>query len=305
LKTDHHEFIVSEKDVLEQINDFFYVYDEPFADSSGFPTMLVSKLASKYVKVVLSGDGGDELFHGYGAYNWAKRLNNPIIRGLRKPIASVLSQHNNRSKRAAKLFAYKNKEHIKSHIFSQEQYLFSANELEKLFVEIPVSYIDEKIVSNRELTKVEEQAIFDLKYYLKDDLLTKVDRASMSASIEARVPMLDHEIVEFAINLNSSLKIKNGTQKYLLKQLLYDYVPEELFQRPKWGFSIPLNNWLKNDLSYLINDYLSKEVIEQHNVVNFHEVKKLIVKFNMGHDYLYNRLWALIILHYNLKKYFE
>ncbi len=305
LKTDHHEFIVSENDVLELINDFFHTYDEPFTDSSGFPTMLVSKLARKYVTVVLSGDGGDELFHGYGAYNWAKRLNNPVIKGLRKPIASILSQHSNRSKRAAELFRYQNKSQIKSHIFSQEQYLFSFSELDKLLVNEPISNINEEIHAQRALTKVEEQAIFDLKYYLKDDLLTKIDRASMYYSLEARVPMLDHEVVEFAINLHPSLKIKNREQKYLLKQLLYDYVPKQYFDRPKWGFAIPLNKWLKTDLSYLLTEFLSKDIVEKYNLVKFSEIEKLKNKFHMGHNYLYNRLWALIVLHSNLKKYFD
>ena len=305
LKTDHHEFIVSENDVLELINDFFHAYDEPFTDSSGFPTMLVSKLARKYVTVVLSGDGGDELFHGYGAYNWAKRLNNPVVKGLRKPIASILSKHSNRSKRASELFRYQNKSQIKSHIFSQEQYLFSFPELNKLLVNEPISDINEEINAQRILTKVEEQAIFDLKYYLKDDLLTKVDRASMYYSLEARVPMLDHEVVEFAINLHPSLKIKNREQKYLLKQLLYDYVPKQYFDRPKWGFAIPLNKWLKTDLSYLLTEFLSKDIVEKYNLVKFSEIEKLKNKFYNGHDYLYNRLWALIVLHSNLKKYFD
>ena len=98
---------------------------------------------------------------------------------------------------------------------------------------------------------------------------------------------------------------KNGEQKYLLKQLLYDYVPKQYFDRPKWGFAIPLNKWLKTDLSYLLTEFLSKDIVEKYNLVKFSEIEKLKNKFYNGHDYLYNRLWALIILHSNLKKYFD
>lgn len=303
LKTDHHEFIVSEKDIIELVDDFFHTFDEPFADSSGFPTMLVSKLAKKYVTVILSGDGGDELFHGYGAYNWAKRLNYPLIKSFRKPIAGILSMQSDRNKRVAEIFRYQDKNYIKSHIFSQEQFLFSSYELENLLIDNDINHIDEGIISPRELTKAEEQSIFDMKYYLKDDLLTKVDRASMRYAIEVRVPFLDHNVVEFAINLHHNLKIKNGEQKYLLKQLLYDYVPKEYFDRPKWGFSIPLGKWLKNELSYLLNKYLSEEFVSKYNLVKYSEVKTLKEKYLKGQEYLYNRLWALIVLHYNFEKY--
>ncbi|RLD57996.1 MAG: hypothetical protein DRJ01_13165 [Bacteroidetes bacterium] len=304
LKTDHHEFIVSEKDVLELIDDFFDIYDEPFADSSGFPTMLVSKMAKKHVTVVLSGDGGDELFHGYGAYIWANRLNNPLINTFKKPIGFTLSHLNDKYKRAAKLFQYPDKQHIKTHIFSQEQYFFSANELKKLLINNKISTVPENFNLSRSLTPNEEQSIFDLKYYLKDDLLTKVDRASMHYALETRVPLLDHNIVEFALNINPELKIKNKEQKHLLKQVLYDYVPAQYFDRPKWGFSIPLSKWLKTDLSYLIDKYLSKEIVETANIVNYSEVKSLIKKFNNGQKFLYNRLWVLIVLHRWIDEWF-
>ncbi len=306
LRTDHHEFIVSEKDVLELVDDFFNTYDEPFADSSGFPTLLVSKLARKYVTVILSGDGGDELFHGYGAYKWAKRLNNPLLKTFRQPVAAILSTQSNRYKRAAGLFRYENGKTLKSHIFSQEQYFFSIPEIKKLLVNNnTLLKVDENIVSPRKLTKTEEQSVFDIKNYLKDDLLTKVDRASMTHSLEVRVPMLDHNVVEFALNLHPSLKINKGEQKFLLKQLLYDYIPEKYFARPKQGFAIPLSKWLKNELYYLIEKYLSEDMILKFNIVKYGEVQNLIKKYLTGQVFLYNRLWILIVLHYNLYKYFN
>lgn len=299
LGTNHHEFIVTENDALDLIDRMMGVYDEPYADSSALPTMLVSKLARKHVTMTLSGDGGDELFMGYGAYTWARRLNNPLVKGLRLPIAFSLSQLGNRYKRAAQVFKYKSEQYIKSHIFSQEQYYFSEHELNTL-VNDSFKYallFDEEINTERKLSAAEEQALFDIKYYLKDDLLVKVDIASMQFSLETRSPFLDYRVVEFALNLSEDLKIKNGTAKYLLKEVLYDFVPKEFFDRPKWGFSIPLAKWLKTDLHYLLEKYLNKQVIEKYGVVNFKVVKELIQRFEAGEDFLYNRLWVLILLH--------
>jgi asparagine synthase (glutamine-hydrolysing) len=301
LKTEHHEFIVSQTDVLNLIDNYFNAYDEPFADSSGFPTMLVSKLAKKHVSVILSGDGGDELFHGYGMYQWANRLNNPLIKSLRKPITAGLSMLNNRYKRAATLFQYKDYSRIKSHIFSQEQYFFSEKELDNILINNKILSITETISSNRNLFPSEEQSIFDIKHYLKDDLLVKVDRASMQWALEVRVPLLDHRVVEFAVNVHQNLKIKNREQKYLLKQLLYDYVPKELFNRPKWGFSIPLEKWLKNELAYLLEKYTSQEIIEKYNIVNYQSINNLKKRYLSGQSFLYNRLWLIIVLHKHLE----
>ena len=136
-----------------------------------------------------------------------------------------------------------------------------------------------------------------MKYYLKDDLLTKVDIATMQYSLEARTPFLDYRVVEFALNLSEDLKIKNSVAKYLLKEVLYDFVPKEFFDRPKWGFSIPLAKWLKTDLHYLIEKYLSEEVVRECNVVKFEKVKLLLARFEKGEVYLFNRIWVLILLH--------
>lgn len=300
LKTDHHEFTVTENDALGLIDKMMTAYDEPYADSSAIPTMLVSKLARKHVTMTLSGDGGDELFLGYGAYNWAKRLNNPLVKLLRAPISFSLSQLSNRYKRAAGVFSYKSNQRIKSHIFSQEQYFFGEDELNDLLTK----EYQEHVLFNEDFTKLgrnlsaqEEQALFDIKHYLKDDLLVKVDVASMQFSLETRTPFLDYRVVEYALNLSENLKKKDGVAKYLLKEVLYDYVPASFFDRPKWGFSIPLIKWLRTDLHYLIDKYLSNEVLSKYKIVNPEKVKTLVNRFEKGEDFLYNRLWALILLH--------
>jgi asparagine synthase (glutamine-hydrolysing) len=300
--SNHHEFMVSENDAKDLVEDIINYYDEPFGDSSAIPTMMVSKLARKHVTMTLSGDGGDELFHGYGFYNWANRLNKPTIKMGRKLIGAALSLGNNRMKRAANMFSYP-KNQLKSHIFSQEQYYFTQREIKDLMVE-PADYpgfMDKQVNVNRKLSPKEEQSIFDLNYYLRDDLLTKVDIASMKYSLETRVPILDHRIVEFALNLDENLKIKNGDQKYLLKQVLYDYVPEKIFDRPKRGFSIPLQKWLQEDLNYLITENLSKASIESAGIVKFEYVERLLKRFNSGEDYLFTRIWAVIVLHFWFK----
>ena len=203
--------------------------------------------------------------------------------GFKELFANMLGLvPSNRYRRAAWLFRYKNREHLKSHIFSQEQYLFSELELQSLLQKH--MYLDTSVdqdYSNyvRKLTPAEAQAIFDIKYYMKDDLLVKVDRASMKYGLEARVPLLDHRIVELALNISPKFKINNGIQKYILKDILYDYIPKEYFNRKKSGFSIPLQRWLLTDLSYLIDDYLNESVIKRYDVVKYDEVVRLIKKF--------------------------
>lgn len=296
LKTNHHEFIVSEQDIFSELNHILDDFDEPFADSSCFPTYLVSKMARQHVTVCLSGDGGDELFMGYGAYTWAKRMSNPVIWNFRKPISKLLqATGDNRKKRAGDVFNAPDKGKME-HIFSQEQYLFSAKELNKLLINIPSPNQLDNIRSKRLLTAQEEQSFFDIKNYLKDDLLVKVDKMSMLSSLEVRVPLLDYRIVEFALNLDPSLKIsKDGIQKYLLKEVLYDYIPKELLNHPKWGFSIPLVEWLKKDLKYLCNEYLNNEIIQELKIFNPAYVQQLQQRFFNGEDHLYNRLWQIIV----------
>ena len=300
LRTEHHEFMLTEKDALKQVSTLIDVFDEPFADASAIPTLLVSALASKHVKVALSGDGGDEQFLGYGMYSWAERLANPWVRYFRKPIAAGLKlSKTQRNMRAAEVFLYPQYKNIKSHIFSQEQYFFSQPEITCLLN--PELLVASKLKENytdlkRHLSPAEEQAFFDLNYYLPDDLLVKVDRASMQHGLEVRVPLLDHELISFTLNLQHQLK-KNGESKRLLKAVLYEYVPKEFFNRPKWGFNIPLAKWLKNELRYLLEDTLSDASVDQIGLVNVDQVRCLKKQFMEGRNYLYNRLWALIVLH--------
>ena len=296
LGTDHFEHYLSYQEAQDILPTLTDIYDEPFADSSAIPTLLVSKFAKEQVKVALSGDGGDEQFLGYGMYTWAKRLAHPAVKmssGLLKQLFHVSGK--SRLQRIATLFDYRPGDVVEQHIFSQEQYLFSSKEVEGLLGISTEPYHTPHL--GRALTASEKQAFFDLTHYLPDDLLVKVDRASMHHSLEVRVPLLDHNITEYALNLDDRLKIHQGHQKYILKEILSTYIPRDLVYRQKWGFSIPLIQWLKTDLYYLIETYLSKEAIESAQIVPYASVEKLIHLYLNGKDYLYNRLWALIVLH--------
>lgn len=304
LKTNHHVFTVQADDVLDLVPTLLNVYDEPYADSSAFPTMLVSKLARTKVTVALSGDGGDEFFQGYGMYTWANRLNQPLIQFFRKPLFHLTQLMNEKYKRGGLLFNYDNRNHLHAHIFSQEQYFFSEHELTKL-LKVKAFQLDDlnEMPSLKQGNPAEKQAYWDINHYLKDDLLVKVDRASMQYSLETRVPLLDQRIVEFALNLDYKLKINDaiGT-KYLMKKLLFDLVPKSLFDRPKKGFAIPLKEWLKGPLSYLIEDYLSQDVVQHYGIVEIEVVQQLLKRFHSGDSFLYNRIWLLVVLHWWLKE---
>jgi asparagine synthase (glutamine-hydrolysing) len=305
LGTQHHEFTVSASEAKRLVEPMLDAYDEPYADSSAIPTMLVSRLARQHVTVALCGDGGDELFFGYGMYQWAERLANPLLRALRKPVSRLLTIPSApRYRKAASLLGYEDESGLAGHIFSQEQGFFAKKELPGLLADRPT--LDGAAGHqglSRLLTPREKQALYDLETYLPDDLLTKVDRATMYYGLEARVPLLDHRVVEFALNLAPNLKYRNGVSKYLLKEVLYQYVPRQLFDRPKRGFSVPLASWLGGDLRYLQEAYLSKEAVERYGVIRFETVRELLRQFNGGNTYVYHRVWLLIVLHYWLQKH--
>ncbi len=299
LGTDHQQYILKESQAVEMIDKYLEHFDEPFADTSSIPTMLISKCARKEVTVALTGDGGDELFLGYGAYTWADRLANPFWSVARPALNLALSNvSSSRWKRAARMFGKVAPEKRRQHIFSQEQYFFSDDEVKNSLLlnsklNSDLNYDDLPYLSI--LSDAERQSIFDFQYYLRDDLLVKVDRASMYYGLECRCPLLDHRIVEFAYNLPVSLRKNGDMTKYLLKKVLFELVPEKYFARPKWGFSIPLGQWMKNELNYLMK-YISVEELEKTEVFNVNYIRQLVDRFYLGEEYLFNRLWVVIII---------
>ncbi|HEY3402708.1 MAG TPA: asparagine synthase (glutamine-hydrolyzing) [Ohtaekwangia sp.] len=299
LGTEHHEYILSEREAVNILETYLSHFDEPFADTSAIPTMLVSRLARKEVTVALTGDGGDELFLGYGSYDWAERMNSGLVKSIGPLIASGLNLvGSNRLRRAAHLFERVEPARLRSHIFSQEQYFFSDQDIRELITDphgyTPFEYDDLPV---KGLKAAEQQALFDLQYYLTDDLLVKVDRASMFHALECRCPLLDRQVVEYTLQLPFAFKQKGDIKKWILKELLSEYLPSSLVHRPKWGFSIPLGQWLKNELRFMIDQYLSRESVQKLGLFNYDRVNSLVKSFLHGRDYLYNRVWVLIVIH--------
>jgi asparagine synthase (glutamine-hydrolysing) len=298
-KTDHVSYLLPQSEAGRILEKYLGHFDEPFADTSSIPTMLVSELARKEVKVALTGDGGDELFMGYGAYTWAERLATTSWKWASPILSNALRATSKSSwKRVGQLLDLPERGDLCSHIFSQEQYFFSQREIrDSLFQDPnmfrPFVYMPGK--PNEHLQGADRQALFDLQFYLKDDLLVKVDRASMFHGLECRSPLLDDGVVRFALSLHPSLKIRNGNRKWILKQVLKEFLPASLVDRPKWGFGIPLATWLRNDLNYLMR-YLEPAQLKKTGVFNESTIQNLTTRFLNGEEYLYNRLWVVIVL---------
>jgi asparagine synthase (glutamine-hydrolysing) len=252
LGTDHTELYMSEDDVLDVIPKLPSMYDEPFGDSSQIPTHLVSMLARRHVTVSLSGDGGDELFGGYNRYFIGQRLFGGIAkipRALRPMTGKALTAMSPRA-----WDRILRRSHTGERIHKVARVL-QANDADEMYFELVSHWPsqEEAPVMNRAnwppLTDpVERMMFFDQISYLPDDILTKVDRASMAVSLEAREPLLDFRLVEFAWTLPLAMKVRGGTGKLLLRRILDRYVPASLFERPKMGFGIPLDTLLRGRL---------------------------------------------------------
>jgi len=272
LGTDHTELYVTPEEALGVIPALPALYDEPFSDSSQIPTFLVSKLTRNFVTVSLSGDAGDELFAGYNRYFWARdiwRCTGWLPAGLRvlleKGLMSVPAQAWNGlfslfSTILPEKFVQRNpgeKLHKMAEVLSaqdgDEMYLRLVSHWKSPASVVQGSVEPPTLVTDRSswpaLSDFTRRMMYlDLVTYLPDDILVKVDRAAMGVSLETRVPFLDHRVVEFAWQLPLSLKIHNGLSKWVLRQVLYRYVPKGLIERPKSGFGVPIDTWLKTDL---------------------------------------------------------
>lgn len=250
LGTHHTELYVTPQDALDLIPRLPQTFDEPFADLSQLPTMLVAQLARRDVTVALSGDAGDELFGGYGRYpetvaQWARVARLPWA--LRRAAAALLRRSVYGEGLAAR------------DIDTFYQYLHASWKGAPAIVLGETAWLDPVDVPSA-LSAPEERLMFaDAVSYLPDDILVKVDRAAMATSLETRVPLLDHEVVEFAWSLPLAIKRRHGVGKWPLKQLLYRYVPPSLVDRPKMGFGVPLEHWLRGPLRAWAEDLLSPD----------------------------------------------
>jgi len=258
LKTDHYEMIVSIDDLLKHINLLTKIYDEPFGDSSCLPTLFISKFASDYVKVCLSGDGGDEMFLGYNRYIFAQKyqrliFNQSIIKTTLLKLLSIIpiGLYDYLSYPISKTFGFQGLSHkiqkIKNVLESKNNIDFYArlNVMDNNLIDFLANEFNEYKDSIKNEEFVRSIQLLDFNYYLPNDILVKVDRASMKNSLEVRSPFLNHKLYEKMSNISSEIKLQNSVSKNILKRILSNYLPSNLYNRPKMGFAIPLNRWMK------------------------------------------------------------
>ncbi len=311
LGTTHTEKILGAKEAKKILHDFVNVYDEPFADSSGIPTIMVSQVAKDAnVKVVLSADGGDEIFCGYDRYwemnrRWNTILSIPTpLRYILKGAVVALSKIVSNSKISYKINVLKNLLEYRNleEMYTSSISFFKDNELEKLMKQKEV-YSSKNSIYNGNVSSMEKMMLWDYHHYMVDDILTKVDRATMSVSIEGREPLLDHRIAEFMAQVPFKYKYKDGTSKYLLKKVLERYIPKEITERPKKGFSIPILEWFKGDLKVLFKENFSKEQIDKHKLLNYTYIKSIYKNYENNNLNNINKLWFILIFQLWYRKY--
>ena len=308
--TDHREHILKPP-VLNLAQKLIPHLDEPLADFSIFPTYLISKMARSEVKVILSGDGGDELFGGYEYYQ-AQILSRqtalsllgksliPLVKKL--PPAPMKKGSWNKLRRFCMGFQYSTQlRHLRWMMFlslAEKRHLYSQDLIQQLE---GLKELDEKepflslfpLLSH--LDQINGELFLDLKTYLADDLLAKIDRMSMAASLETRVPFLDHRLVEFVFTLPGNLKIKGLTSKWLLKKTMKGKLPQRTLHRSKEGFSIPIKHWLRGELKGLLLDYLSERRIREEGLFHFEPIKKMIDSHLKRRENYSHQLWALLV----------
>jgi len=319
LGTDHTELYVSADDAINVIPKLPLIYDEPFADSSQIPTYLVSELTRRHVTVSLSGDGGDELFCGYTRYFMVKNIwkkisllplfSRRLITGiiLRTPVDRLdmlfkwlnplFSKYSHPGRVGDKL---KKAAYLLSAADPDEFYsLFTTNRVDGLLMpgnfdhRVDVLKKEDKWVSSNRF--VSQMMYEDTIQYLPDDILVKVDRATMAHSLESRIPFLDHRVVEYAWRLPLSAKYRNGQGKWILRQVLNKYVPEKYFERPKMGFGVPMGRWLSGPLRDWGEALLDESSIRQQGYLNAEVVRKRWTEHSLGVRNWHSQLWSVLV----------
>lgn len=309
LQTKHTQKVLKLDEARELLMDFYSIYDEPFADTSGIPTACVTQLAkARGMKVVLSADGGDELFAGYTHYQKAISLYNKFTAlpiGVRHAIAKMTrlfippELRNKIYPLNIEHKAYAFEELVSAESPTAFFEAFIANQsLDELGKMIHAAAVHTMGVSGKGQSPHQTMMAWDFQHYLPDDLLVKVDRATMFHSIECREPFLDHRLVEFALGIPTELKIKDGKEKYLIRKLLSRYVPKEYFERRKQGFSIPIFEWFSKELDEMFNYYLSIEKISAIPFFDTAEIqrehKKYLYFKRQGKQYNIEKMWRIL-----------
>ena len=312
--TDHYDKYVTDSDALDVIPNLPNIYDEPFADSSQIPTFLVSEFAKQKVTVALSGDAGDELFGGYNRYIFSEKTINTVLKApsIIKKLASKTIFSISEEKWTSLLGGFLNNSfanignkihktadilssesirdlHLKlvSQIYNPSEWLKNSNEYK--------SKLNDDIVRFEELNSIESMMAYDLISYLPTDILTKVDRAAMSVSLETRIPFLDLDVIEFSASLPIEFKIRNGVSKWALREVLYRHVPKELIERPKMGFGVPLAEWLRGPLKDWAESLLDEKRLHQEGFFNVEFVRDKWLEHLNGNRNWSFQLWNVLM----------
>jgi asparagine synthase (glutamine-hydrolysing) len=315
LGTEHTELYLSPNQALDLVPQLPQIYDEPFADSSQIPTYLVSRMAREHVTVALSGDAGDELFCGYSRYQmtqdlWRKLglMPHPARKMMAKGITflspqtwGMLGKLTPGSVKGAGLGdkLYKGRELLASDTIDElyDRLLSPWGDPSTLLVSgsMPDTFGNAESARLHELDPMQRMMLRDMVTYLPGDILAKVDRAAMAASLETRVPMLDHKVVEFAWRLPQSLKVRDGQAKWALRQVLYRYVPKELIERPKKGFSVPIADWLRGPLRDWAESLLDEQRLRSEGFFQAEPVRKKWLEHVSGQRNWHHHLWAVLM----------
>jgi asparagine synthase (glutamine-hydrolysing) len=300
--TDHHEMIV-EPESIDLLPMLVHAYDEPFADSSAIPTYMVSKFAREYVTVILSGDGGDEIFSGYNSYRKMASMqktmlsNSCAFRSLFTHVNRIMPDY-----LYGKGFTYylsKNKNHLGAYFCIWKDYerykLLNRNFIGSLCnFEKPENY-KIALLPDQEWEFLSRMQFLDIKTYLVDDILTKVDRVSMLNSLEVRVPLLDYKLAELSFRIPARLKMKNNKQKYIFKKAMQPFLPPEIMNRGKQGFEIPLDYWFRDNLK----DYAHEVLVNSKHLQDYLDmryVQQLLDHHQKGMRDFSDKIWSLLFL---------
>jgi asparagine synthase (glutamine-hydrolysing) len=310
LGTDHTEYYCTPKEAIDIIPDLPLYYDEPFADSSAIPTILVSRMARRKATVALSADGGDEIFAGYNRYDYISRYGDKI-RSIPKPVRKFaaatmerissqnipfLKEKRNFHSRYDKLKNLLN-DPSTSELLKNLNHVFNSSEIQYLFArEVKEQKTAHTSVELREefYDHLSFMMAIDYQTYMADDILQKVDRATMSISLEGREPFLDQHIIEWVAQLPPDYKLYNGQKKYILKEIVHKHIPKELMDRPKMGFGIPVEIWMKNELKDLVMESFTEKNLD-HGFFNVTVVNKLVNDFLRGRSEKYLKVWYLLM----------
>ena len=313
LRTNHTELYVTAKEAQQVIPLIPEIYCEPFADSSQIPTFLVSRLARNTVTVALSGDGGDELFCGYNRYLWGNKIWNKVawmpfhLRSLIGTMAhhvpskfwelsqkslSISRLEEKVQKMAIRLKTVKNIDQLYGSLVSEwalgDNVVVGANQLY-------FTQLNNEKVANDFKEAENRMMIWDMLTYLPDDILHKVDRAAMAVSLETRVPFLDPDVVETAWRIPLDMKLSHGQSKWILRQILYKYVPKKLIDRPKAGFAMPTGEWLRGPLKEWVESLINEDRLVREGHFYAEPIRKRWSQHLAGtHDWT-NSLWSVLM----------